>query len=519
MENSTSVWSSSKTPPLIRETTDEITGLIQVEQTLFLSCITVVSALAIPPNLLMLHLSIQVPQSRAGKRNSLSVRCCRVTHLPLLLMSQIVSNLLISFTAPLDVLFLVHGGRDEVSCVLFLSIKSVVMLFSVLVVCLQGLDKVYRVQNLHKMFLKNQAGRKLLAIAVSVVLSTVPLILHLILTEGQPLKDGCRVLPEVVDVTESIFFLGFTLSSLSLVAVVIMLRKHKQKVSVSDGENVTVISVLPRVLASSRLPSVSEAITEPNDNRSVEAGTLSTEAPTTPAAQEHTSPSAVTIAPRSLNNDNMHLNTASPSAISLQQSSTKRQTSIPSVTGSLGHHLSPVESESFFQANDANQSDAPAQNSGSRVPGVPGVTRGSKSGRGSIKGSVRWSTSTEESEEGGGKPSESTLRSHRSRTLSTSSATQRRLELATVTAVKRGALSLVIFLVCYIPLMVALLILSLDHPVYETALLLEGLTLPISYVHALVSPLLAMRVDKEWREQTAVLLRRLFQCCGKIWPR
>jgi hypothetical protein len=80
---------------------------------------------------------------------------------------------------------------------------------------------------------------------------------------------------------------------------------------------------------------------------------------------------------------------------------------------------------------------------------------------------------------------------------------------------------LCVFLACYLPLMVILLVLSLQHPVYETALLMEGLTLPISYMYALLAPVLQMRTDPEWRRQALDVLGCCPQfffcccCCGK----
>ena len=82
----------------------------------------------------------------------------------------------------------------------------------------------------------------------------------------------------------------------------------------------------------------------------------------------------------------------------------------------------------------------------------------------------------------------------------------RRLKTATVTLAKRGVLVMVIFLTCYVPLVVILLVFARDHSRSETALLAEGLTLPISYVHAVLSPVMVIRVDQQWRRQTAILL-------------
>ena len=106
-----------------------------------------------------------------------------------------------------------------------------------------------------------------------------------------------------------------------------------------------------------------------------------------------------------------------------------------------------------------------------------------------------------------------------SQSARSSSLTSRRLEAAAMKAAKRGALTMAIFLVCYLPLMVTLLVLTFGHPVYETVMVLEGLTLPVSYVHALASPLVVMRVDLELRARVTDVLGALKSwTCSRTGP-
>ncbi|XP_070194093.1 serine-rich adhesin for platelets-like [Littorina saxatilis] len=152
---------------------------------------------------------------------------------------------------------------------------------------------------------------------------------------------------------------------------------------------------------------------------------------------------------------------------------------------------------------------------------LPTREKGGQKGGGERMNSVRWAHPAHDTDrQKEGSPGEAgvsiprndssasvgTVTSRRSVSRS-STITFRRLKSATMTAAKRGALMVAIFLICYLPLMVILLILSLDHPVYETALLLEGLTLPISYVHALLSPVILMRAMPELRAQAAGVIR------------
>ena len=91
--------------------------------------------------------------------------------------------------------------------------------------------------------------------------------------------------------------------------------------------------------------------------------------------------------------------------------------------------------------------------------------------------------------------------------LPSSSVAIRRLKSASVTAVKRGILVMTIFLCCYLPITVMLLLFTHHPSVPDIAILLEVLTLPISYVHAVLSPVVVIRVDQQWRHQAAKSLK------------
>jgi hypothetical protein len=75
-------------------------------------------------------------------------------------MSQSISNVLICLTCPLDIVFvlneqkLLDDGDVVLQCLVFLSVKSAIMLFSVMIISLQGADKAYKVYNISRPYLK-----------------------------------------------------------------------------------------------------------------------------------------------------------------------------------------------------------------------------------------------------------------------------------------------------------------------------------------------------------------------------
>ena len=245
------------------------------EMSSFLVVLFLVSALALPVNVLLLYVtvfrgpSLQKTTQGAVARRVRALTSDRTGDVPVFLVSQGVFNVLICVTSPLDGVFLArewtNSGGAGVVCAVFLAVKSVLLLFSVLVVSLQGLDKVYRVRHLHRPFFHHSARGKVICVGVAVVVSAFPLILELIVTRGQPLEDGdCRVEVVVVDVVEAIFFLGCVLSAASFTVVVLEVRKHRQRVSTSArwgrGDEEHSASTVRGTLTSPRLPSLSAVV-------------------------------------------------------------------------------------------------------------------------------------------------------------------------------------------------------------------------------------------------------------------
>ena len=270
---------------------DDVTsndGAMELGMVLLLLCVTLLSIVAVPPNLLLLHLALR---REGGKRNSLAVPWpVRDGDLPLFLISQSVSHVLICLTSPLDVLFLLQVDSGNTLCLTFLSVKSVLILFSVLVVGLQGVDKVYRVRNLHRPFMHSRVRLwvKTAAIALSGFLSCLPLLLELALSGGQQEEEhGCHVLHDIVDLAVSTFFLSCVVSIVSLVAVVVMLRAKTRRVTVEDREETRAEMTSRACLTSARIPSLSEQVDMTVPGPALETGSGLTEV-TTASADEKT---------------------------------------------------------------------------------------------------------------------------------------------------------------------------------------------------------------------------------------
>nr|KAG5705300.1 hypothetical protein BaRGS_010751 [Batillaria attramentaria] len=221
-------------------TTDEIgrqhdlgSSTVDLEKTVFIACISLVSLLAIPPNLVLIVLAITSLGARKKSKNGAKAMD-RDGESTCLFVSKCVSHLIMCLTSPMDGMFIQQEGADLAVCLAFLGTKSTLILYSVLAVALLGLDKLQRVYYIQKPFARSRLKVKLAAIFVTACVSVLPVVLHLCLADGNVLARGCNVLPVVVDVAETIFLGGVVIIIASLVGVVILLRKHGRRVSVKS---------------------------------------------------------------------------------------------------------------------------------------------------------------------------------------------------------------------------------------------------------------------------------------------